>query len=120
MAVLGTINKNDIDWRAVAAHALWCLCVSNKNDYSGLEISDATGDIASFSIMAYLPPGESNPRPLSWKQLSLELGLFKDLLTPDGHDCTKCLEEKNCKAIFKYDKDHERCWQWQEHKKQKR
>lgn len=117
MAVVGAINKNNIDWRAVAAHALWCLCVRDKNEYSGLEISDATGNIASFSMMAYLPPGESKPRHLSWKQLSLELGLFKDLLTPDGHDCTKCPEEKKCKAFFKHDKDHERCNWWQEHMK---
>lgn len=119
MAVVGAINKNDIDWRAVAAHALWALCVRNKNDYSGLDISDATGNIAPFSIMAYIPPDESLPRKLSWKELSLELSLFEDLLTPDGHDCTKCPEESGCKAYFKYDKDHERCNEWERIKERK-
>ena len=108
------INKNDIDWKEFASYLLWCNIVEHKNQYSGLEISDATGNIDHFSLMAYLPPGESSPRALTWKELALELGLFEDLLTPDRHDCTKCPDEKTCHAFFKYDKDHERCSGWKE------
>jgi hypothetical protein len=109
------INKNDIDWKEFASYLLWCNIVEHKNQYSGLEISDATGNIAHFSLMSYLPPGESSPRALTWKELALELGLWTEQLISDGHDCHECPERETCSAFFKNDTDHEQCSGWQKH-----
>jgi hypothetical protein len=53
-------------------------------------------------------------RPLTWKELALVLGFWKDHLTPDGHDCKICEDRETCHAFFKDDLDHERCSGWME------
>jgi len=103
-------NKDNIDWKEFASYLLWCHIVDHKNEYSGLDVSKETKTIDSFSIMGRFVPHKH----LSWKELALELGLFEEHLTPDGHDCTKCPDEKTCHAYFKYDKDQERCSGWKE------
>jgi len=102
-------NKDNINWEEFAKELLWDNIVFRKNDDSGYEQGDETGDIGHYRYMSAI--GESF-HPVTWKELALALGLFTDILTPDGHDCHKCPDEKDCIAYFKYDKDHERCNGW--------
>lgn len=115
------MNKNNIDWEEFAKKLLWHQIIYEKNSYSGYEImlvdgpegrGIKKGDIGSWSIQSYLDP--FSYRPLSWKELALELGIFTEHLTPDGHDCKKCPKENGCRAYFKYNEDHERCNGWEE------
>lgn len=115
------MNKNNIDWRQFASELMWRMVVQHKNEDSWYDIMTTddyaergihNGDISNFRICSYVDP--LSHRPLTWKELALELGLFHDRLTPDGHDCRKCPEESTCNAYFKYDTDHERCHTWEQ------
>lgn len=114
------MNKDNINWQEFAEALLWRNIVHNKNedslydimleDYPGRNIK--RGDICCWRICSYIDP--FSHKPLTWKELALELGLFTEYLTSDGHDCHKCPEEKTCEAYFKYDPDQERCNGWKQ------
>ena len=115
------MNKESIDWESFARQLLWHNIVFNKNADSGYDImledgpegrNIKRGDIGFWRIQSYLCPGTH--AALTCKGLAVALGLFEDILTPDGHDCKKCPERKKCKAYFKDDPDQERCYQWGE------
>ena len=114
------MRKGDINWQEFAEHLLWRNVVHNKNEDSGYDImvddypdrNIRKDDISGWRFCSYVDP--FSHKRLTWKELALELGLFEDILTPDGHDCRRCPEEKKCEAFFKYDKDQERCRWWSE------
>lgn len=114
------MRKDDVDWKNFAEALLWRNIVHNKNEDSLYDImledypdrNIKKGDISSWRICSYVDP--FSHKPLTWKELALELGLFKEYLTPDGHKCKGCPKENDCKAFFKYDEDHERCNWWSE------
>ena len=114
------------DWKEFAAQLLWRNIVYHKNEYSSYDV--VTDDHPSWA--KDLPKDQKYPRghnpgdivrdtgflsyyigpvkKLSWKELALELGLFEDILTPDGHDCKNCPQRKDCLAYFKDDQDQDR------------
>ena len=114
------MNKDNINWKEFAEELLWRNIVYHKNEDSLYDImlydypdrGIHKGDIGSWRICSYIDP--FSYKPLTWKELALELGLFEKHLTPDGHDCKKCPDKENCNAFFKYDTDHERCNWWEE------
>lgn len=69
---------------------------------------DIVGDVRFLSYSIGMT------RPLTWKELALALGFWKDNLTPDGHNCEICEDRETCHAFFKDDLDHERCSGWME------
>ena len=97
------------DWEELAKQLLWIKVVESKNEDAFYEISE-TGELGTFRYSSSL---KEKYRTVSWKELALELGLFKDLLTPDGHDCKVCPSREKCTAYFKDDPDHERCSEWE-------
>lgn len=112
-------DKND--WESWVESLLWYNIVYHKNEYSGCDliVNDAVagrgyrnGDIVGDTrILSYYI---GDVKRLTWKELALALGFFKDHLTSDGHDCEKCEERETCRAFFKDDKDQERCSGWME------
>lgn len=115
------MNKNDINWENFAKDLLWRMIVSHKNEDSGYDVITSianpeygrhgynVGDIGAWRFLSFYI---GDFKPLTWKELALELGIFADRLTPDGHDCKICPEHKKCQAYFKDDPDHERCNFW--------
>jgi len=110
-----------LDYKPFAEQMLWHLIVKHKNEFSGYSVMledgpEGTGlkkgDIGQYSYMSSVPPQSS--KPLTYKELALELGLFTEHLTSDSHDCKRCEKESACTAYFKYDTDHERCIGWKE------
>ena len=112
-------ERDKINWESWVKSLLWDNIVYHKNEYSGCNLmikpwgnhykkGDIVGDVRILSY--YI--GET--RPLTWKELALVLGLWKDHLTPDGHDCEICEDREKCHAYFKGDKDQERCSGWME------
>ena len=115
-------ERDKINWESWVESLLWTNIVYRKNEYSGFDIlikpeeymkdhykkGDIVGDVRfrSYSI--------GMTRPLTWKELALVLGFFKDHLTPDGHDCKICEDRETCPAFFKDDLDQERCSGWME------
>ena len=117
------MNKNDIDWKEFAENMLLHNIVYHKNEYSWyvLILDDcklySKGQIVSddiFAMSTLAPHLIGNNKKLSWKELALELGLFEQILIPDGHDCKVCPENKQCRAYFKFDPEQERCNRWKE------
>lgn len=126
------MRKDDMDWERLATTLLWMNIVHDKNEYSTFDIvtedhpiwmkdlpdemkyprGHRPGDIVRDT--SFLSYGIGPVKKLSWKELALELGLFEDILTPDGHDCKNCPERKDCHAFFKDDPDQERCSWWDE------
>lgn len=114
------MRKDNVDWKKFAEELLWRNIVHNKNEDSLYDImlkdypdrNIKRGDISYWRICSYVDP--FSYKPLTWKELALELGLFKEHLTPDGHKCKGCPKENDCTAFFKYDEDHERCNWWTE------
>ena len=113
------MNKDNIDWKEFARELIWYNIVYRKNVDSGYDIMlidvpgrAKKGDIGHHRIQSYLPP--LSYKPLTWKQLALELDLWTEYLTPDGHDCIQCPVSKTCTAYFKGEADHERCNWWGE------
>lgn len=126
------MRKGDVDWKSFAERLLWRNIVYHKNEYSGYDL--ITDDVPEW--MKDKPEDQIYPRgdkpgeivrdtrilsywigptkQLTWKELALELGLFEDILIPDGHDCYVCPERKDCTAYFKDDPDQERCSGWKE------
>ena len=117
----GSMRKGDVDWKQFATDLLWFNIVSHKNEYSGYDLvtsgdgsqpywREKKGDIVRDVRFrsAFAPP----TKQLSWKELALELGLFEDILTPDGHNCKICPKYDKCNAYFKDDPDQERCSGW--------
>lgn len=129
------MNINNItseDWKNLAAHLLWCHCVEHQNEYSGYDIVINPGQNNIYSSIDNPYPRGNKPgdivrdttflsysigptRRLSWKELTLALGLYKDILLPDYHDCSRCEDYKNCKAYFKDDPEQERCSGWEKY-----
>ena len=114
-------DQENIDWKSWAEALLWHQIVYHKNEFSGYELvvnpseyttSVKKGDIIGDTRFLSYYIGET--RKLSWKELALCLGLWKDAILPDHHICGECPEEKTCHAYFKYDKDQERCSGWME------
>lgn len=122
-------NITNEDFKNLAASLLWCHCVEHSDEYSGYDIiqnpppksfwvgmenpyprGNRPGDIVRD--ITFLSYSIGPTRRLSWKELTLTLGLYKDCLLPDYHDCSKCEDYKNCKAYFKDDPKQERCSGW--------
>lgn len=101
------MNKDNVDWKEFASWMLWHLIVKHKNEFSGYSImlEDGPegrgihkGDIGCFSILSYIDP--FSYKNLTYKELALELGLWTNYLTSDGHDCEKCPERKKMYSIL--------------------
>ena len=121
MEVRGTniFDQENIDWKTWTQALLWHQIVYHKNEFSGYELvinpaeyttSVKKGDIIGDTRFLSYYIGET--RKLSWKELALCLGLWKDAMLPDHHKCEGCPDEEGCKAYFKYDEDQERCSGW--------
>lgn len=134
---MNILNRDNINWENLTAQLLWHNVVYHKNEYSGYDIitdyktlplwckdnpeqayprgnkpGDIVGDIRILSY--WIGPS----RQLTWKELTLALGFWKDILLPDHHDCSICSQRNGCKAYFKDNPDQERCSGWmQEHGK---
>lgn len=113
------------------ARLLWHNVVYHGNEYSGYDIITSEipswcksnpeqayqrgykpGDIVTDTriLSYYIGP----TRQLTWKELTLALGFYKDILIPDHHDCNICFRRERCNASFKNNKDQERCSGWLE------
>lgn len=116
---MNIFERENINWENFTSWILWHEVVYHGNEYSGYDImvrpleqmgGYKKGDIVSdVRFMSYYV---GDTRPLTWKELTLALGFWKDILLPDGHKCEECPGEKDCKATFKYDKEQERCSGW--------
>ena len=112
------MNKDNINWEEFGRALLWHLIVRHKNEDSGYDIllfdspftHNKAGDIGPWRLSSVVGP--YSYKPLTWKQLALELGEYEEYLIPDGHDCKICPERKKCHAYFKDDDDQERCSWW--------
>ena len=118
-----TFSQETINWKGWVEALLWHQYIFHEDEYSGYELvvkpaeycshikaGDIVGDIRilSYSI------GET--KRLTWRELALVLGLLKEYLLTDGHDCQKCPDYKKCKAYFKDDKKQLRCNGWTDDK----
>lgn len=101
------MTKDNINWESLATELLWRNIVRSKNEDSGYDITKS-GEIGQSRFSSIVQPEDY--RRLTWKELALELGLFEEYLTPDGHDCKVCSHRKVCMASFKDDPDQERCY----------
>lgn len=117
------MNKEDINWEVFAKALLWEHIVQHKNEDSGWDVMETDaykegsgickGDVGRWQICSYVGP--YSHRPLTWKELALELGLGEEFgLIFDGHDCDVCPNNSLCTAFFKGDKSHEQCNWWKE------
>lgn len=109
------MKKDDINWEEWAKALLWRNIVYHKNEDSGYQQGDVSGDIGNYKIRSVIAESYHD---LTWKELALALGLFTEYLTPDGHDCKICPKRKGCRAYFKDDPDQERCSGWEDLQKQ--
>jgi len=114
-------NQDNIDFKNWVSALLWHQIVYHKNEFSGYELiinpaeyvsGYKKGDIISDTSFLSYYIGET--RKLSWKELALVMGFWKDHMLPDHHNCGECPLEKKCNAYFKYDDDQERCNGWME------
>ena len=118
------MRKDDMDWKALATQLLWFNIVYRKIWYGISAVSDRYSgydvvlDSSTREILrdtSFLSYSVGHVKKLSWKELALELGLFEDILTPDGHDCKNCPHRKDCIAYFRDDPDQERCSWWEDY-----
>lgn len=128
---MNIFDRDKINWEDLSAWLLWYNVVSHKNEYSGYDIitsyktlpiwckdnpeqayprGDKPGDI--IRDIRFLSYWIGPSRQLTWKELTLALGFWKDILLPDHHDCSICNQRKECHAYFKDDPDQERCSVW--------
>jgi len=126
---MNIFNRDNIDWENLTAKLLWHNVVYHGNEYSGYDI--ITGEIPSWCKdnpeQAYQrghKPGDivgdirilsywiGPTRQLSWKELTLALGFWKDILLPDHHDCSICSQRDGCNAYFKDNPDQPKCSGW--------
>lgn len=126
-------DQEQIDWKSWTASLLWHNIVYHKNEYSGYDMVVKTnekkggfwgknpyprghniGDIVSDT--RFLSYSIGSIRKLTWKELALSLGFWKEQLLTDGHDCDKCPKNSSCNAFFKYDINQERCNVWKDEK----
>ena len=114
-------DQDNIDFKNWVAALLWHQIVYHKNEFSGYELiinpaeyvsNYKKGDIISDTRFLSYYIGET--RKLSWKELALVMGFWKDHMLPDHHVCGECPLENKCYAYFKYDDDQERCNGWME------
>lgn len=128
MKEFNIFDRNNFDFESLVGQLLWCNTVSHSDEYSGYDIiqnpphnsfweeieayprGNKPGDIVRD--VTFLSYSIGPTRRLSWKELTLALGFYKDCLLPDYHDCSKCEDHKNCKAYFKDDPKQERCSGW--------
>ena len=118
------------DWKSFAGDLLWHNVVYHRDEYSGYDIiqnvhfksfwndvdnpyprGNKPGDIVRD--VTFLSYSIGPTRRLTWKELTLALGFYKDILLPDYHDCSRCEDHKKCKAYFKDDPKQERCSGWE-------
>lgn len=112
------MNRDSVNYKEMFEQLLWKNIVRHKNKGSGYfkvdrDESDTypKGEIFyNLSAVSGLHPDSYHE--LTWKELAIELGIFEDLIVPDGHDCKECPYESTCTAHFKYDPDQERCSAW--------
>lgn len=107
------MRKGDVNWFGFGKELLWHMIVCRKNEDSGYDMiteGACAGEIGRWRLSSAVHP--SICRGLTWKELALELGLFRKYLTRDGHDCAECPERDKCTAFFKDDRDHEVCGRW--------
>ena len=124
-------KQENIPWKEWVQALLWHNVVYHKNEYSGYDMVAKTGPVRTHwnpfgvdpyirgdnvgdivSDTSFLSYSIGPVRKLTWKELTLALGFWKDHLLSDGHDCEKCPCKNNCNAYFKYDKDQECCKWW--------
>lgn len=126
---MNIFDEKNFDYKSLVAQLLWRHCVEHGDEYSGYDIiteeipywckdkpkeacqrgyqpGDIVRDIRFLSY--YIGP----TRQLSWKELTLALGFWKDILLPDHHNCSICQKRKKCKAYFKDNPNQERCSVW--------
>ena len=126
---MNIFNRDNIDWENFTAKLLWHNVVYHGNEYSGYDI--ITGEIPSWCKdnpeQAYQrghKPGDivgdmrilsywiGPTKQLTWKELTLALGFWKDILLSDHHDCNICSQREGCNAYFKDNPDQPRCSGW--------
>ena len=125
---INIFDQDNSDWKKFAEDLLWQQCVYEKNEYSGYDIicrasnkmwgnepyprGNKPGDIVKDTrfLSYYIGP----VRELTWKELTLALGFFKDGLLNDGHNCKKCPERNKCNAYFKDNEEQECCRWWKQ------
>jgi hypothetical protein len=126
---MNIFDRDNIDWQKLTAKLLWYNIIDHKNEYSGYDI--ITNNIPSWckdkpeeTYQRGYKPGDIIPdvrilsywvgptRQLTWKELALALGFWKEQLLPDHHDCKVCEQRKKCKAYFKDNPDQEKCSGW--------
>ena len=114
---MNILNRDNINWEDLTAQLLWHNVVYHRNEYSGYDI--ITGEIPFWckdkpeeACQRGYHPGDivrdirflsyyiGPTRQLSWKELTLALGFWKDILLPDHHNCNICSQRKDCKAYF--------------------
>lgn len=129
MKLFNIFDRDNFDFESLTGQLLWCHCVEHGDEYSGYDIiqnpspksfwvgmenpyprGNKPGDIVRD--ITFLSYSIGPTRRLSWKELTLALGFYKDCLLPDYHDCSKCEDYKKCKAYFKDDPKQERCSGW--------
>lgn len=122
-----TFEQDKIDWKGWVKAILWHQYVYYGNDFSGYEIMVKPFEINGESVRGYrkgdivgdtriLSYSIGETRRLTWRELALCLGLWKENLLTDGHNCQKCPDHKKCKAYFKDDKKQLRCSGWTDDK----
>ena len=116
------MKKGDVNWEEFGKLLLWRMIVRHKNEDSGYDVITSVAnpkygmsgyENGQIGVWRFLSFYIGEFKPLTWKELALELGLFEEDLTPDGHDCKACPNSKECEAYFKDDPDHERCNWWE-------
>jgi len=128
---MNIFNRENIDWETLVSQLLWFNVVSHKNEYSGYDIITkyktlplwCNGD-PELAYQRGYKPGDilrdtsflsyyvGPVRKLTWKELALVLGFWKEQLLPDYHNCSICQQKDKCYAYFKDDPEQERCSGW--------
>lgn len=117
---MNIFERDKANWEEWVSSLLWHQVIYHKNDFSGYELMVEPnqythckkGDIVGNTMILSYSIGQT--RRLTWKELALVLGFWKDALLPDYHKCDDCPLVDKCTAYFKWDEDHERCNGWME------
>lgn len=126
---MNIFDEKNFDYKSLVGQLLWRNTVSHKDEYSGYDIIQNLPANSFWAEMENPYPRGNKPgdivrditflsysigptRRLTWKELTLALGFYKECLLPDYHDCSRCKYYKKCKAYFKDDSKQERCSGW--------
>lgn len=131
---MNIFDRNNFDFESLTGQLIWFNVVSHSDEYSGYDIIQNISEKSFWNEIENPYPRGNKPgdivrdttflsysigpvRRLTWKELCLALGFYKDILLPDYHNCLKCEEYKKCKAYFKDDPKQERCNSWERNHK---